>query len=196
MSGRARYLAHGEELALEVRRHIAVLLGPFFLAIGGIVAASALGAIASPREGSAFLDQVVGVAVIGLVLWFIWRLLTWYYDRILVTDQRIFEIRGVFTRSVASMPLAKVTDMVYHRSFGGLLLGYGELRLESAGQEQGLSRIHHLPDPDHFYRTITTLVSDRNGSRSNPFDGHLEPVYRPRPRPDEDDTGPLPRVTL
>jgi hypothetical protein len=59
--------------------------------------------------------------------------------------------------------------------------------VESAGQDQGLSTIDHIPHPDHFYRTITSLVTaglpaiDEGGSG---------PYY------DEDDTGPLPRVTL
>ena len=45
------------------------------------------------------------------------------------------------------MPLTKVTDMSFKRSFPGRLLGYGEFIVESAGQDQALRnvRIYSVP---------------------------------------------------
>ena len=38
------------------------------------------------------------------------------------------------------------------------LLGYGEIVIESAGQDQALRRIRHLPDPDVLYLEICELL--------------------------------------
>ena len=114
---------------------------------------------------------------------------------IVVTDQRIFEVSGVLTRKVASMPLTRVTDMTYRRSLLGRLLGYGDLIVESAGQDQALSHIDHLPDPDGFYRTITSLVTA--GIPSLLPEDEDQELWLPYDRSsDEDDTGPLPRVIV
>jgi hypothetical protein len=56
------------------------------------------------------------------------------------------------------MPLIKVTDMSYSRPPAGRLLGYGEIVIESAGQDQALRRIRHLPDPDVLYLEICELL--------------------------------------
>jgi hypothetical protein len=46
------------------------------------------------------------------------------------------------------MPPVKVADMSFsQRSFQGRLLGYGTFILESAGQDQALRVVDHLPYP-------------------------------------------------
>ena len=56
------------------------------------------------------------------------------------------------------MPLLKVTDMTYDRSLLGRVVGYGKFMLESAGQDQALSTIDHVPDADTHYRAICTQL--------------------------------------
>ena len=56
------------------------------------------------------------------------------------------------------MPLVKVTDMSYARPPAGRVLGYGEIVIESAGQDQALRRITHLPHPDALYLEICELL--------------------------------------
>ncbi len=56
------------------------------------------------------------------------------------------------------MPLAKVTDMTFQRSFLGRLLGYGKFVRESAGQDQALSTVDHIPYPEQFYLEVCALI--------------------------------------
>jgi hypothetical protein len=65
---------------------------------------------------------------------------------------------GVVTRKVAMMPLVKVTDMSFQRSTLGRLLGYGEFILESAGQDQALRVVDHLPYPEQLYLEVCGLI--------------------------------------
>ena len=184
-----RYLGEGEEAVLEVRHHPFSLLRPTLVALGAIFAASVIGALLSWEDGDDAVDTTLGLVAIFFVGRLAWKALVWWFDRVVVTDQRIFEVSGILTRKVASMPLEKVTDMTYRRTIGGRVFGYGDLVLESAGQKQAMDEVVYLPRPDEFYRTVTSLAS-----------AHIAPgrvlVDAGTRGPDEDDTGPLPRVIL
>jgi hypothetical protein len=187
------YLAEGEEVVFEVRRHWLVLSEPFASALGVLVLAGFVGLFASPNEGSDPIDTLVGLAALGFAIRFAWRLSLWWVDRILVTDRRVIEASGVLTKKVASMPLGKITDMTYVRPLlGRTLFRYGHLVLESAGQTQALEEVKFLRDPDHFYSAVISRTTRR-----------FEPPPEPPPesfetdepaRREQDDTGPIPRV--
>jgi uncharacterized membrane protein YdbT with pleckstrin-like domain len=185
----SRYLAESEESVIEVRHHPFILFRPLAVAVGAIIGAAVIGSLTSWNRGTDFIDTIVGLIAIYFFFRFLWKLLLWGLDRIVVTDLRIFEVSGFFTRKVASMPLEKVTDMTYKRTIGGRLFGYGELVVESAGQLQAMDRISYLPSPDEFYRTVTTLVN----SHTPPARVFMDET---EPPPDDDDTGPLPRIIL
>ena len=180
-----RYLAHDEQVVLDVRRHLAVLVGPASVVALVIAVAAVVGVVLTPGSSHGVVDTLCGAVTLFFVLRLAWRVWEWWADRIVVTDERIFEVSGVLTRRVASMPVSRVTDMTYKRTIGGRILGYGEVIVESAGQEQGLSAIDHIPQPDHFYRTVTSLVT-----------AGLPKLMEDQPSFDQDDTGPLPRITL
>lgn len=197
-----RYLASGETAKLEVRRHLVVLLRPFLETVAVIAVVSALGALITPRTGSHPLDTLLGLVALAAAARFLYRLLGWWLDRIVVTDQRLFEVSGLLTKKVAVMPLAKLTDLTFTRTLPGRLLGYGDLVLETAGQEQALTRLEHLPKPEAFYRAFSTLVMARfTGLRPDAErDEHTGPLPSidedDIPWPDDDDTGPLPPVIV
>jgi membrane protein YdbS with pleckstrin-like domain len=183
-----RYLAVDERLVMQIRKHPWVLGQSFLEALAAMVGATLIGFILSPDRNSDLIDTIVGLVAVVFALRFAYRLWNWWDNRVLVTNQRIVEASGVITRRVASMPLSKVTDMTYRRTIFGRLLGYGDLVLESAGQHQALERIDHIPDPDHFYRTVTALVTAKVGGPP--------PVRQAEQGNDEDDTGPIPRVIV
>ncbi|MGH2788154.1 MAG: PH domain-containing protein [Actinomycetota bacterium] len=185
----ARYLATDEHLVLEARRHIAVLARPLGAAVVAIAGGAVIGFVLSPDRSSDVVDTVLGLIAVFFFLRLGWKLWEWYEDRIYVTSHRVVEVSGVITRRVASIPLIKVTDMTYQRSLIGRMIGFGELILESAGQRQALERIDHIPSPDDFYRTVTSLIAARAPAP-------LELEAQTARRADEDDTGPLPRVVV
>lgn len=176
---------------------MSLLFGPFTAAVVATFLAGAIGWFTSPSEGSDRIDIVLGVIALAFAARLGWKVWQWRSDTIVVTDQRIFEVSGVLTRKVASMPLTRVTDMTYQRSLLGRLLGYGDLIVESAGQDQALGRIEHLPHPDGFYRTITSLVTAGIPSLLPEDEDDAQHLWLPDDRSsDEDDTGPLPRVIV
>lgn len=187
MSGEARYLAVDERIVCQVRRHPAVLFRPFMEAFGAIVVAAFLGTLLTPSDGSDVIDTILGAVAIFFMARFAWRGWEWNVAHIVVTDRRIFEVSGLISRRVASMPLTKVTDMTYHRSLLGRLLGFGDLRVESPGQKQAVEKIAFLPKPDDFYRTVTSLVMAKSPTHRETVADRVDP---------DDTTGPLPRVIV
>jgi uncharacterized membrane protein YdbT with pleckstrin-like domain len=195
--GNERYVAYGESVVLDVRRHVAILLRPSLSTIAVIVVASVIGGVASPDSGGSTVDNVMGLVVLVAVLRWLWTLLQWWLDRVVVTDQRVFEVSGVLTKNVGSMPLWKVTDMTYRRTVPGRIFGYGAMILESAGQEQALDYLNFLPQSDHFYRTVTAQAggtSPRGSSTQE--EEQTSPDAEEVAVHDADDTGPIPPVIV
>jgi uncharacterized membrane protein YdbT with pleckstrin-like domain len=151
-----KYLLPHEQQVITTRRHLAVLMGPTALTGGGLIVAAALTETVLRHQ-----------TALTLIVWLLWAVLlarllfkaaTWAVDYFVVTSQRMILTSGLITRKVAMMPLAKVTDMSFQRSFLGRLLGYGEFILESAGQDQALRTVDHIPYPEQLYLEICALI--------------------------------------
>ena len=157
---------------ITVRRHPAILIGPSVAALGGMLIAAVL--TATILHGNSTLVFIVWLAWIALFLRMVWKTVNWAVEFFVVTSQRMLLTSGVLTRKVAMMPLAKVTDMSFRRTFAGRLLGYGEFIVESAGQDQALSRIDHIPYPEQLYLEVCGMLFPSNagepveGAQSGP----------------------------
>ena len=157
LRGLDRYLLRGEYLVAEIHRHRIVLLKPF-LAVVGAAALAIWIDLNVGGTGSSPVVRLVWAAALVVLAWALWRWAEWRNERFVVTDKRILLFRGFVTKRVPMMPLTKVTDMTYERSILGRLLGYGTFVLESAGQDQALSRIDHVPNSDENYRKIIAEI--------------------------------------
>lgn len=108
------------------------------------------------------IDYLIVVPAIGL--WFIARfgiriLRWWRYEIRYLTNRRIIEARGFLGLTVASMPVSRVTDLVLTRTAAGELFGYGDLRIESAGQDQSLANVPYLVEPRAFHKLAVRLAT-------------------------------------
>jgi membrane protein YdbS with pleckstrin-like domain len=185
-----KYLLPKEDCVATVRRHPAVLIVPTAQAVGGLLAAFALTATVLRDRGAALIWIVWGLWGL-LMIRLIWEAVNWAVDYFVITSKRILLTSGVFTRSVAMMPLSKVTDMSFRRTFAGRMLGYGEFVVESAGQDQALRTIDHIPYPEELYQIVCgRIFQDVAEEEEEEFDlqtgqgAHLEPLIEP----DSDDT--------
>src|SRR5215467_826756 len=167
-----RYLLPNEEHVATVRRHPAILIVPTAQAVIGLLVA--FGLTATLLRGRGVLIWIVW-GIWGLVmLRLIWEIINWAVDYFVITSKRILLTSGVFTRSVAMMPLTKVTDMSFRRSFAGRLLGYGEFVVESAGQDQALRTIDHIPYPEELYLVVCGRIFKDAAAQEQAFEGQAE----------------------
>ncbi|MCM3555858.1 PH domain-containing protein [Janibacter melonis] len=154
--GLRRYLLPGETPVAEIRHHAIVLLKPALAVVGATAVAGWLD-VSTSDSGSRVLS-FVWLVWLAVVLWALWQWVEWRHTRVVATDKRVVLFEGWINHKVSMMPLKKVTDMGYERSLVGRVLGYGTFILESAGQDQALSRIAFVPDPDENYRAICSVV--------------------------------------
>jgi uncharacterized membrane protein YdbT with pleckstrin-like domain len=151
-----RYLLPHEQEVITVRKHPAVLLAPVAWAVIGLIIAAVLSDTVLRHDSG--LTWIIW-AIWGIVfLRFLWAAINWAVDYFVVTSHRFIQTSGILSRKVAMMPLAKVTDMTFERSALGRLLGYGTFILESAGQDQALSRVDHIPYPEQLYLEVCSLL--------------------------------------
>ena len=153
-----RYLVSGETPIVAVRRHWFSLAREILIACAATVLALWVDSNV-PRNSAGEVLQNLSLAIFwGSLAWLGWTILNWRHDWFVATDKRFLLFYGFIRRKVAMMPLQKVTDMTYDRSILGRILGYGTFALESAGQDQALSVIGHVPDADTHYRAICTQL--------------------------------------
>jgi membrane protein YdbS with pleckstrin-like domain len=151
-----KYLLPHEHQVITVRKHPAVLLRPIGVTLLGLVIAAVISTTVARHNA----DVVGFVWIVWAVLlvWLAYKVWVWSQDYFIVTSRRMLLATGVLTRKVAMMPLVKVTDMSFQRSSLGRLLGYGEFILESAGQDQALRVVDHLPYPEQLYLEVCGLI--------------------------------------
>lgn len=151
-----KYLLPHEHQVITVRKHPAVLLRPIGVTLLGLVIAAVISTTVA--QHNADVVGFVWIVWAVLLVWLAYKVWEWSQDYFIVTSRRMLLATGVITRKVAMMPLVKVTDMSFQRSSLGRLLGYGEFILESAGQEQALRRVDHIPYPEQLYLEVCGLI--------------------------------------
>jgi hypothetical protein len=67
-------------------------------------------------------------------------------------------IHGLPSRTVAAMPMDKVTGLTLQRTVLGRLLGYGTLIVSSDSRHQPFRKVRYLPYPEQLYLEISALL--------------------------------------
>lgn len=149
----AHYLFPTEKFRGEWRKHWSYLFDWFsYGALATFAFGWLWGFLQKHHIGS--FGLVIIVAWVIMMAYVAFKIADWYFDRFILTNKRIMAVSGMFSRTVAMMPLLRVTDMKYEQSPMGRLLSYGTFVLESAGQEQALRTVKHLPNPNELYLRI------------------------------------------
>jgi membrane protein YdbS with pleckstrin-like domain len=150
-----RVLLPHERRVITVRFHPAVLIRPVAEALGGLALAGLISTLVH-LDSTALL--VVWLLWLILVFRLLFKIYAWLEDYFVVTSARLLLATGVFKKVVNMMPLSKVTDLRFERSPTGRLLGFGTFIVESAGQEQALRKVDHLPYPEQLYIEVCGLI--------------------------------------
>jgi len=150
------YLLDSERRVIRVRLHWASLSWDVFEALALLAVCVMVSYLLPPSMW--LLQNILWYGALIVVLRFAYLVLSWWVERIVVTDKRVMMTTGIITTKVLMMPIGKVTDLTYKRTLMGRLLGYGTMVVESAGQIQALNKIDYLPKADQVYDAISELV--------------------------------------
>jgi hypothetical protein len=149
----------GEVVVDEVRHHWVVYSIPVLECLGALVL---FGVMINLPVNAAWVPFVGALLLIGHAGW---RALTEHMDRFVITNMRVFRVRGVLTKKIATTPIMRILDITIDKPFAGRILGYGHFVFENAAQEQGLREVRYVGRPDQRDLTIQRLLQ-RSGLRA------------------------------
>jgi uncharacterized membrane protein YgcG len=150
-----KYLLADEPPVVATRRHPAVLVRPFIRGLPVLL----VGVWLLQLDPANQVGTVLGLfVVVGALTYLGLHVAEWWVRHFLVTRRRVLLTSGVLIRTVAIMPLRRITDLTWKETFWGQLLDYGTFRFESAGQQQGLDVITFLPHAKAIYKRLSELM--------------------------------------
>src|SRR5215213_3882500 len=75
--------------------------------------------------------------------------LVWYNRQYVVTNRRVIQISGLFSKDVVDSSLEKVNDVKMNQTFFGRLFDYGDIEILTAS-EVGANVFKRIGDPVKF----------------------------------------------
>jgi uncharacterized membrane protein YdbT with pleckstrin-like domain len=142
----ADVLTADEELVFHLRPHWKAAVWPGFVLAVAVAAVIVAWVMLPPgRGGQIELGIVAVVALVVGIRRGLWPLLVWRCTHYVITDERLLLLDGVLSRDRRDLPLARVNDHAMRQSIMGRLLGYGNLVVDSIGdQEAFLEAVPHV----------------------------------------------------
>jgi hypothetical protein len=123
-----------------------------FLATLGVIALA--GYIGKTRG----VGAVLWYAFFAFCLWAFLQVLRFFSRYLVLTQKRLIVVEGIVNKQVKSLPLPKLTDMIYQRTALGHALGYGTFDLQAPGAAVNLGRLPFVTNPDNTYLQISHLL--------------------------------------
>lgn len=143
-------LSENEQILLVTRQHGFVLFGNIVLEIvliAAIIVGVTLLSATYPQATPGYV--LLLVPLVGIVR----DILVWSNHQYLVTNRRVIQSSGVFSKEVLDTSLEKVNDVKLSQSFLGRLFGYGDLQILTAS-ELGVDQFRQIGDPVKFKTTM------------------------------------------
>ena len=143
-------LGENEHIILETHQHWFVLFGKIFLELLLIVILIVAVLLTYTSYPFAFYGIfLVVVPLIGMLN----DILVWRNKAYIVTNRRVIQISGVFSKDVVDSSLEKVNDVKMSQSFLGRLFGYGDIEILTAS-ELGVNLFHEINQPVEFKQAM------------------------------------------
>jgi uncharacterized membrane protein YdbT with pleckstrin-like domain len=140
-------LGENEQIIFVTRQHWLVLLGQILaksvLALGLVIVITLIWRIWLPQS---LLVPLAYLLLILPLVGLLRNVIIWTSRQYIVTDWRVIQLSGVFSKEVTDSSLEKVNDVKLEQSFLGRLLDYGDLEILTAS-ELGVNRFSHVGQP-------------------------------------------------
>lgn len=175
-----KLLSEGEHVIATTRTHWKALVLPvLFLLVLCALAGFVLAILPSGSAHDPLMYLVIAVALLA-VAWLTLRpFLVWLTASYTVTNRRLINRSGVFTRTGRDIPLHRINDVTYERDVLDRMLGCGTLVISDAS-ENGRSVLPDVPRVEKLQIVITDLLFGNQDGRDD--DGTTRHPLEHRPR--------------
>jgi hypothetical protein len=90
-----------------------------------------------------------------LPLWMGWCVLSWYLQRVSISNKRLIRVSGVLYRRFTTVALVRATDAQLRQSPMGRLLNYASITFHNVNWFHPMRRITVLPNPNEFFLQLS-----------------------------------------
>lgn len=170
-----KLLGQGERVVIEMRTHWKRVLGPAFAFLLICFATGAALAVLVPlipaeyRSYTSYVQiGIVVIAVLAFLAWCVAPFVRWLTTTYTVTNRRLITRTGILTTRGHDLPLARINNVTYERSFLDRILGCGTLTLTTAAEEP--LTLDDIPDVEQVHLTMTELLFDDGEARDRRAD--------------------------
>jgi len=140
-------LGKNERILLKTRQHWFILFSSIALEI--LLILILIGAVTALMV-TGFTPAAVGfVLVLVPLIGMLRDTMIWYNRQYIVTNRRVIQISGIFSKDVVDSSLEKVNDVKMSQSFWGRLFDYGDVEILTAS-ETGANTFKRIGDPVKF----------------------------------------------
>jgi uncharacterized membrane protein YdbT with pleckstrin-like domain len=100
-----------------------------------------------------------------LAIWvfFYGQFVDYYLDNWIITNDRLISIeqKGLFMRSIAELDLYRIQDVKSEvKGIFGTIFNYGNLHVQTAGEEKELFILKNIPDPHNIREHLLDLAEE------------------------------------
>jgi uncharacterized membrane protein YdbT with pleckstrin-like domain len=160
-------LNEGESVVVDTRTHPKALLLPIF----ALVVFLAIGVFVHTQTDNGIVHTVVWVLVgIGILWFFVRRLLIWLTATYTITTRRLITRHGVITRRGHDIPLTRVSDVAYEKDLVDRMLGCGTLVISDASTH-GQVALPDIPHVEDVQRKLNELLHDLHDAEDRRNEG-------------------------
>ena len=143
-------LKKDEKLLIIIRQHWMKLILPVIVWL--IISAIVIFAYTSHTTG--LTPSIVFIVILITALYPMLAYINWKYNLWAVTNMRVVDESGFFTRYSKESPLDKINNVEYDQSLMGRVFGYGDVDIQTAA-EMGETSYHMIHHPKLLKDTIT-----------------------------------------
>ncbi len=167
-----KLLAENEAIVIRARQHWIVLAGSFITNFFFVVVLIVLAVILQVVPLVPINLQTPAALVVGLlslipIIAFLRRFFVWRTEEYLVTNRRVIQAEGVFSKRVLDSSLDKVNDVALIQSFLGRVFDYGDIEILTAS-EIGVNKLDMIASPVKFKMAMMDQKGMGGGSRAAP----------------------------
>ena len=143
-------LKKDEKLLIIIRQHWMKLLLPIFIWL----LLSGLTILAYQNHINGLTPSIVLLVILITAIYPMLAYINWKYNLWAVTNMRVVDESGFFTRYSKESPLDKINNVEYDQTLLGRVFGYGDVDIQTAA-ELGETSYHLIYHPKLLKDTIT-----------------------------------------
>ncbi len=161
-------LGENEQVLFVTHQHWFVLFGEIIseclLMAAVIVGISLIWVLWVPNPLMALGYLLLILPVISLIR----DILIWSNRQYVVTNRRVIQLSGIFSKNVTDSSLEKVNDVKMSQSFLGRMFNYGDIEIMTAS-ELGVNKLTRLNRPILYKTTMLNAKAKLESGQTNGF---------------------------